>query len=54
MGTAFKPGATRKSIHHANFQKVGGPVSVEIEGLGRQVNPVELVDMPLGRWRLNT
>jgi len=52
LGTAFKPGATRKSIHHANFQTVPGPVSVTIEGLGRQSNPVVLEDRPLARWRL--
>ena len=52
LGTAFKPGATRKSIHHANFQNVAGPVSVTIEGLGRQSNPVVLEDRPLARWRL--
>jgi 2-keto-4-pentenoate hydratase/2-oxohepta-3-ene-1,7-dioic acid hydratase in catechol pathway len=53
MGTAFKPGATRKSIHHANFLTVGGPVSVEIEGLGKQENPIVIEDMPLGRWKLD-
>lgn len=52
LGTAFKPGATRKSIHHANFQQVGGPVSVEIESLGRQENPVVVEQQTLGRWRL--
>lgn len=51
MGTAFKPGATRKSIHHANFQNVEGPVSIEIEGLGRQENPIIVEQTPLGRWR---
>lgn len=52
MGTAFKPGSTRKSIHHANFLQVGGPVSVEISGLGRQENPVKVIQQELGRWRL--
>jgi 2,4-diketo-3-deoxy-L-fuconate hydrolase len=52
LGTAFKPGAGRKSIHHANFQTVAGPVSVSIEGLGRQENPIVLEDRALGRWRL--
>ena len=51
LGTAFKPGAGRKSIHHANFQTVPGPVSVSIEGLGRQENPVVLEDKALARWR---
>ena len=39
-GTAFKPSAERKSIHHANLQVVDGPVEVSIEGLGTQQNPV--------------
>jgi 2-keto-4-pentenoate hydratase/2-oxohepta-3-ene-1,7-dioic acid hydratase in catechol pathway len=52
LGTAFKPGAGRRSIHHANFQTVAGPVSVSIEGLGRQQNPVEIEHRELGRWRL--
>ncbi len=51
-GTAFKPSADRKSIHHANFQTVGGPVEVEIDGLGTLVNPIEIEERPLGRWRL--
>jgi 2,4-diketo-3-deoxy-L-fuconate hydrolase len=51
LGTAFKPGEGRKSIHHANFQTVPGPVSVSIEGLGRQQNPVIVEDTPLKRWR---
>ncbi|MBT5032199.1 MAG: fumarylacetoacetate hydrolase family protein [Proteobacteria bacterium] len=52
MGTAFKPGATRKSIHHANFQTVGGPVRIEIERLGVQENPVAVEQRDLGRWRM--
>jgi 2-keto-4-pentenoate hydratase/2-oxohepta-3-ene-1,7-dioic acid hydratase in catechol pathway len=52
LGTAFKPGAGRKSIHHANFQTVTGPVAIDIEGLGHQENPVVIEDRPLGRWRL--
>jgi 2-keto-4-pentenoate hydratase/2-oxohepta-3-ene-1,7-dioic acid hydratase in catechol pathway len=52
LGTAFKPGSGRKSIHQANFQTVPGPVSVSIEGLGRQENPVIVEDKALGRWRL--
>jgi 2-keto-4-pentenoate hydratase/2-oxohepta-3-ene-1,7-dioic acid hydratase in catechol pathway len=51
MGTAFKPGATRRSIHHANFLRVGGPVTVEIECLGSQSNPVVIKECELGRWR---
>jgi 2,4-diketo-3-deoxy-L-fuconate hydrolase len=52
LGTAFKPGATRKSIHHANFQNVPGPVEVTIDGLGTQENPVVIENKELGAWRL--
>jgi 2-keto-4-pentenoate hydratase/2-oxohepta-3-ene-1,7-dioic acid hydratase in catechol pathway len=52
LGTAFKPGATRKSIHHANFQTVTGPVEITIEGLGTQENPVVIEQKELGAWRL--
>jgi len=51
-GTAFKPSAARKSIHHANLQVVDGPVVVTIEGLGTQENPVVRRQMDIGRWRL--
>jgi 2-keto-4-pentenoate hydratase/2-oxohepta-3-ene-1,7-dioic acid hydratase in catechol pathway len=52
MGTAFKPAAGRKSIHHANFQTVPGPVEISITGLGTQQNPVVIEDRELGVWRL--
>jgi 2-keto-4-pentenoate hydratase/2-oxohepta-3-ene-1,7-dioic acid hydratase in catechol pathway len=52
LGTAFKPGATRKSIHTANFQTVAGPVEIEIDGLGTQQNPVIVEDKEIGEWRL--
>ncbi len=53
LGTAFKPGAAgRKSIHHANFQTVGGPVEVAIDGLGAQENPIVIEQKELGAWRL--
>ena len=52
LGTAFKPGAGRKSIHQANFQTVAGPVEVAIEGLGTQENPVVIEQKELGAWRL--
>jgi 2,4-didehydro-3-deoxy-L-rhamnonate hydrolase len=52
LGTAFKPGAGRKSIHHANFQTVLGPVEVAIEGLGSQENPILIEQKELGAWRL--
>ena len=48
-----KPGATRKSIHTANFQTVAGPVEITITGLGRQENPVIIEDKEIGAWRLN-
>jgi 2-keto-4-pentenoate hydratase/2-oxohepta-3-ene-1,7-dioic acid hydratase in catechol pathway len=51
-GTAFKPSQDRKSIHHANFQQVPGPVQVSIDGLGTLTNPVEIDDRPIGQWRL--
>jgi 2-keto-4-pentenoate hydratase/2-oxohepta-3-ene-1,7-dioic acid hydratase in catechol pathway len=53
LGTAFKPAPGRRSIHHANLQKVAGPIEVEIEGLGTQVCEVEIDEKPLGRWRLS-
>ncbi|HEX7080653.1 MAG TPA: fumarylacetoacetate hydrolase family protein [Gammaproteobacteria bacterium] len=53
MGTAFKPGAQRKSIHHANLQRVSGPIEISIEGLGRLSNPVVVEERPLGNWRLD-
>jgi 2-keto-4-pentenoate hydratase/2-oxohepta-3-ene-1,7-dioic acid hydratase in catechol pathway len=51
-GTAFKPAENRKSIHHANFQVVEGPVEVTIGGIGTLSNPVEIEDRSLGSWRL--
>jgi 2-keto-4-pentenoate hydratase/2-oxohepta-3-ene-1,7-dioic acid hydratase in catechol pathway len=53
LGTAFKPSKNRKSIHHANFQTVPGPVEVGIDGLGTQRNPVVVEDKELGEWRLH-
>ncbi len=52
LGTAFQPGATRKSIHTANFQNVAGPVEISIERLGTQENPIVIEDKELGAWRL--
>jgi 2-keto-4-pentenoate hydratase/2-oxohepta-3-ene-1,7-dioic acid hydratase in catechol pathway len=52
FGTAFKPGATRKSIHMANFQSVAGPVEITIAGLGTQESPVVIEDKEIGAWRL--
>ena len=55
MGTAFRPqpGAQR-SIHGADLQRVDGPVTVEISGLGTLCTPVRRTDMALGEWRLPT
>ena len=53
-GTAFKPSESRKSIHHANFQRVSGPVEVCIEGLGTLINPVIREAREIGNWRLST
>lgn len=53
LGTAFKPSANRKSIHHANFQTVSGPVEISIDGLGTQCSPVVVDDKELGEWRLD-
>lgn len=52
LGTAFRPGSTRKSIHEADFQRVAGPVEIRIDGLGLQQSPVVLEDKALGAWRL--
>lgn len=52
LGTAFKPSASRKSIHHANFQTVPGPIEITIEGLGTQSSHVRVEDKELGAWRL--
>jgi len=52
MGTAFKPAPGRKSIHHANFQTVPGPVEISIDGLGTQLNPVIVEEDELGEWRM--
>jgi len=51
FGTAFKPGSTRKSIHHANLQRIPGPIEISIEGLGTLSNPVLVEQRELGRWR---
>lgn len=41
MGTAFRPGAGQKrSLHSANVTALGGPMRIEISGLGVLENPV--------------
>jgi len=41
MGTAFRPKeGSKRSLHLANITALGGPLSVEISGLGRLENPV--------------
>lgn len=52
-GTAFKPSKDRKSIHHANFQHIGGPVEIAIDGLGTLSNPVQIENKAMGQWRLS-
>ena len=44
MGTAFRPGVAKRSLHTANITAYGGPVSVSITGLGKLVNPVRKMD----------
>lgn len=53
MGTAFRPqpGAQR-TIHGADLQRVEGPVTVEIAGLGTLCTPVRRTAVELGEWRL--
>ena len=46
MGTAFRPGAAKRSLHTANITAYGGPVSVSISGLGKLVNPVKKMPDP--------
>ncbi len=48
MGTAFKPGPGRRSIHLANLARTAGPVEVTISGLGTLSNPVEFIPNALG------
>jgi 2-keto-4-pentenoate hydratase/2-oxohepta-3-ene-1,7-dioic acid hydratase in catechol pathway len=43
MGTAFRPGGAKRSLHTADITKYGGPLRVEISGLGTLENPVRLV-----------
>jgi 2,4-didehydro-3-deoxy-L-rhamnonate hydrolase len=43
MGTAFRPGGAKRSLHTADVTKFGGPVKVEITGLGTLFNPVRQV-----------
>lgn len=53
MGTGFRqrPG-TQLSLHGADLQRVEGPVTVEITGLGTLCTPVRRRVMPLAEWRL--
>lgn len=51
FGTAFKPAAERKSIHHCNLQHVDGPIEITIQGLGTQISPVKRISRALGQWR---
>lgn len=41
LGTAFRPQqGSKRSLHTANITRLGGPVKVEIEGIGCLENPV--------------
>ncbi|HEX5778000.1 MAG TPA: fumarylacetoacetate hydrolase family protein [Xanthobacteraceae bacterium] len=40
MGTAFRPGGAKRSLHTADVTKYGGPVKIEVTGLGTLENPV--------------
>jgi len=43
LGTAFRPQqGSKRSLHLANLTRLGGPVCVEIEGVGRLENPVHV------------
>jgi len=44
MGTAFRPGGAKRSLHTADITKFGGPLRVEITGLGMLENPVRRID----------
>lgn len=43
MGTAFRPGGAKRSLHTADVTKLGGPLKVEITGLGTLENPVRWI-----------
>ncbi|MCC6947065.1 MAG: fumarylacetoacetate hydrolase family protein [Bradyrhizobiaceae bacterium] len=44
MGTAFRPGSAKRSLHTADVTRFGGPLRVEITGLGTLENPVRRID----------
>jgi 2,4-didehydro-3-deoxy-L-rhamnonate hydrolase len=53
MGTAFRQKAgAQRSLHGADLQRVDGPVTVEITGLGTLCTPVRRATMQLAEWRL--
>ncbi|MEM8858331.1 MAG: fumarylacetoacetate hydrolase family protein [Chloroflexota bacterium] len=44
MGSAFRPGASsRRSLTTVDLQKENGPCEVDIPGIGRLVNPINLI-----------
>lgn len=49
LGTAFKTGTHRRSIHLANLARTAGPVEVSVLGLGTLSNPVEFIVTPRPR-----
>jgi 2-keto-4-pentenoate hydratase/2-oxohepta-3-ene-1,7-dioic acid hydratase in catechol pathway len=53
MGTAFRQKAgAQRSLHGADLQRVDGPVTVAITGLGTLCTPVRRMAMDLAEWRL--
>lgn len=52
MGTAFREKAgSSRSLHTADFQRVGAECAITIGHLGTLTNPIRRVAGPLGRWR---
>ena len=44
MGSAFRPGATnRRSLTTVDLQMVQGPCEVDIPGIGRLINPIQVI-----------
>jgi hypothetical protein len=45
MGTALKRSAPgTRAVQNVELDKLGGPVSVSVSGIGTLTNPVELLD----------
>jgi 2-keto-4-pentenoate hydratase/2-oxohepta-3-ene-1,7-dioic acid hydratase in catechol pathway len=53
MGTAFRQQeGAKRSLHSADLQRVAGPMTVEITGLGQLVTPVVRTVQEMPQWRL--